>query len=517
MLQKSFKFFEIQAAILDMDGVITQTAKVHKNAWRDMFDEFFKEKGYQDQQSMTDDDYLNYIDGKPRYDGVKSFLGARNISLPYGDSADKPSYESICGLGNRKNDLFRELLSTAGVETFAPAIEKIKKWKHEGIKVAVVTSSKNCKLVLDTAGITSLFDAIVDGIVAKELQLNGKPDPGIFLQAAKMLEVEPKQAVVFEDAISGVQAGAKGNFAYTMGVSRNGEYTRFYENGADVVIESFNNIDLTKEKGEKRHFEQKVPMVFSKLDDFYDFFLDKKPVVFLDYDGTLTPIVSQPEDAVLSEEMRNILSELSERHKAAVVSGRDMDDVKSLVNIDTMYYAGSHGFRISGPGGLKMELDEAQKFLPMLDDIENELIVELENVIEGVKIDRKRYAVAIHYRNAPADSIDTVFKKADEILKKYKDFKKGTGKKIIEIKPGIDWHKGKAIFWIMNALEVEDKSNYIPIYIGDDVTDEDAFKAIADEGIGVLVGEHEMPTAAKCKLADVEEVKHLLLSLAKTY
>jgi trehalose-phosphatase len=153
----------------------------------------------------------------------------------------------------------------------------------------------------------------------------------------------------------------------------------------------------------------------------------------------------------------------------------------------------------------------------MLDDIENELIVELENEIEGVKIDRKRYAVAIHYRNAPEASIDTVFKKAGEIIQKYKDFKKGTGKKIIEIKPGIDWHKGKALFWIMDALDVENKNNYIPIYIGDDVTDEDAFKAIADEGIGILVGEHELPTAAKCKLKGVEEVKLLLLSLAKTY
>lgn len=517
MQQKSFKFFEIQAAILDMDGVITQTAKVHKNAWREMFDEFFKEKGYQEQNSMTDDDYLSYIDGKPRYDGVKSFLGSRNISLPYGDTGDKPSYESICGLGNRKNDLFRELLSKGGVDTFASAIEKIKKWKNEGIKVAVVTSSKNCKLVLDTAGITSLFDAIVDGVVAKELQLDGKPNPDIFLQAAKMMEIEPKQAIVFEDAISGVQAGSKGNFAYTIGVSRNGKYTHFYENGADVVIESFQDIDITKEKGDKGPFEQKVPMVFSRLDEFYDLFLDKKPVIFLDYDGTLTPIVSQPEDAVLSKEMRDILIELSESKKTAVVSGRDMDDVKSLVNIDTLYYAGSHGFRISGPGGLKMELDEAQKFLPMLDDIENELIVELENEIEGVKIDRKRYAVAIHYRNAPEDSIDTVFKKADEIIQKYKDFKKGTGKKIIEIKPGIDWHKGKALFWIMDALDVENKNNYIPIYIGDDVTDEDAFKAIADEGIGILVGEHELPTAAKCKLKGVEEVKLLLLSLAKTF
>lgn len=241
---------------------------------------------------------------------------------------------------------------------------------------------------------------------------------------------------------------------------------------------------------------------------------NRKPVLFLDYDGTLTPIVKRPEDALISDPMKSALKKCAAKFKVAVVSGRDMDDLKSKVQIEDLIFAGSHGFRISGPDGLYKEHEKADVILPRLTDIEEKLDQIFPQIDAGVQIDRKRYAIAVHYRNADDNNIPVIKQKVDEVLMENPDFKKGEGKKVIEIKPDVDWHKGKAVLWIMKKLGVDDTNKFVPIYIGDDVTDEDAFRSISEFGVGILVGTHGSETAAKYKLDDVYEVQSFLNRLA---
>ena len=505
---------KIKAVILDLDGVITQTAKVHRAAWKQMFNDFFGKQTVK-HTPLTDEDYLTYIDGKPRYEGVKSLLESRAIDLSYGQPDDNPNENTVCGLGNMKNSILLKLIEKDGVETYKESIQKIKEWRNQDLKTAVVSSSKNCRQVLEAAGISDLFDVRIDGMIANERGIKGKPEPDMFLEAAKDLGFEPDSCVVFEDAISGVQAGCKGNFALVVGVSRSDNQTALYANGADLVIKSFKEIQLLNNKELDPYFDQVLPSDFSGNSKFYKQISNKTPVLFFDYDGTLTPIVKKPEDAILSEDMKEVLKQCASGFTLAVISGRDMDDVKSLVGIDGIIYAGSHGFRISGPDGLYMEHENSLEMTPKFDSIEKELNIALLN-FKGVQIERKRYAIAIHYRNAPEDDLPAITQKVESIIALHPGFKKGEGKKVLEIKPDIDWHKGKAIIWILEKLGYADNPDIIPIYIGDDVTDEDAFRSISESGIGILVGFHDLPTAATYHLKNVYQVKLLLENILKT-
>ncbi len=256
-----------------------------------------------------------------------------------------------------------------------------------------------------------------------------------------------------------------------------------------------------------------VPYLFTEAVFAEVFPPEKAPVIFLDFDGTLSPIVNHPEDAALAEGMKKILERCASRYTIAIISGRDMDDLKSRVNINEIIYAGSHGFRISGPGGLAMEHKDSEKILPELDRIEKKLNRKFSAGPEGMQIERKRYAIAIHYRNAGEGSREEIKTGINEILKDHSGVKTGSGKMIFEIRPNIDWHKGKALEWIFEKLYPGDNPGLLPVYIGDDVTDEDAFKAIVPEGRGIIVGSHDQPTAASFRLKDIEEVKLMLKKL----
>ncbi len=494
---------KIEALIFDLDGVVTKTQKLHKEAWKEMFDAYLEDR--EGQAPMSDEDYNIYVDGKPRYQGVKSFLESRGISLPFGNTDDPPEKETACGLGNRKNEIFHRLVEQGGVEVYQAAVEKIKFWREKGLKTAVVSSSKNCKKIIEHAGIAHLFDARVDGAVSEERGLNGKPDPDIFVEAAEELGVSPENAVVFEDAISGVQAGQRGFFGLVVGLNRFENAEALKENGADLIIDNFEDFKLFDNPDVQAFFSANVPLVFSKDSDLFDRLKEKKPVFFLDYDGTLTPIVSRPEDAVISDEMRKILRQLAEVFTVAVVTGRDKEDVENMIRLDNLIYAGSHGFIITGPDGLYKEHEKSEEIVVELDKIEKELEEELEGKAEGVQLDRKRYAIGLHYRNASEEDVPFVFELTEKMLKKHKGFKKGEGKKIVEIKPDVDWHKGKAVLWVLEALGVSEKEN-IPVFIGDDVTDEDGFEALKDKGIGIIVENRGQETAARYALKNVFQV-----------
>lgn len=236
-------------------------------------------------------------------------------------------------------------------------------------------------------------------------------------------------------------------------------------------------------------------------------------VVFLDYDGTLTPIVPRPEDAHLSPTMCNTLTALANAFPVAVISGRDLVDVKRRINIDSIYYAGSHGFDIAGPGGFHAEHEAAASFLPALEHAENALQQRL-GMIPGTQVERKRFAIAIHYRRVAPERIDDVRTAVTEVGHSYPDLRLTGGKKIIELRPQFDWHKGKALFWLIDIMGFDDRQ-CMPIYIGDDVTDEDAFQAIGAVGIGILVCDQtRVQTAAHYRLTDIDAVGAYMESLS---
>jgi beta-phosphoglucomutase family hydrolase len=230
----------IRACLFDLDGVLTQTAKVHAAAWKTMFDEYLRGRAEATGEPFVPfdagADYDRYVDGKPRYDGVRSFLAARGIDLPEGEDADPPSAETVRGLGNRKNEIVLRMMREQGVEAYPGSIRYVQAAREAGLRLAVVSSSANCSEVLAAAGIQDLFDRQVDGLVAQRLQLRGKPEPDTFLEAARQLGVGPEQAAVFEDALSGVAAGRAGAFGYVVGVDRVGQADALREQGADVVV-----------------------------------------------------------------------------------------------------------------------------------------------------------------------------------------------------------------------------------------------------------------------------------------
>jgi beta-phosphoglucomutase family hydrolase len=229
-----------EAVLLDMDGVITDTASIHANCWKTMFDEYLQKWATRHSVPFRPfevaTDYKVYVDGKPRYAGVRDFLKSRGIVLPEGAPGDSPSAETVCGLGNRKNELLDQYLASAGVEAFPGSVAFIKYLRKVGIKTAVVTSSQNCQAVLHAAKIEDLFDARVDGHVLLQHSLAGKPAPDCYLKAAEMLGVMPERAVVIEDAISGVRAGAAGKFGLVIGVDRKGDADELKANGAHIVV-----------------------------------------------------------------------------------------------------------------------------------------------------------------------------------------------------------------------------------------------------------------------------------------
>jgi trehalose 6-phosphate phosphatase len=506
--KEQLKTQELKAVILDMDGVITQTAIIHREAWKEMFNRYFNDLPAE-QGPMSDEDYIRYIDGKPRYEGVRSFLESRKIDLPYGKYDDPPGKKTICGLGNLKNRLFLNLVESNGVKTYNNAVSQIKYWRSQGLKCAVVSSSKNCQKVLEAAGITDLFESRIDGVTLYDRGLKGKPAPDMFLEAAKELGTKPGNCALIEDAISGVQAGSRGDFALVVGIKRTGKKKSLYENGADIVIDDLKQLDLYN-PDIRLYFDRSALSLFSRLSEFNSLIRNKKLVLLLDYDGTLTPIVKHPEDAIISTEMKNVLRKYALKSPLAIISGRDMADVKNMVGIDTLIYAGSHGFQISGPGGLSMEYDNSGQILKRLDKIERALHDASDMNIKGVQIERKRYAVAIHYRNAAEEVVPLLVRKVKEIIDQNPGFKKDEGKKIVEVKPDVDWHKGKAINWILEKLNLADYKEVIPIYIGDDITDEDAFETISDTGIGILVGFHGHRTKARYSLKNVYQVQIFL-------
>jgi len=236
----------VTACLFDLDGVLTQTAKVHAAAWKQMFDEYLRRRAEQRGEKFIpfDEvrDYDEYVDGKPRYDGVRSFLESRHIDLPQGTPDDPPDAETIDGLGNRKNEIVLKMIHDDGVEPYEGSVRYVKAARDAGLRRAVVSSSTNCRDVLTAAGILDLFEEIIDGHTTEREHLNGKPAPDTYLAGARAVGVGPDQAAVYEDALAGVESGRAGNFGFVVGVDRVGQADALKAHGADVVVKDLSEL-----------------------------------------------------------------------------------------------------------------------------------------------------------------------------------------------------------------------------------------------------------------------------------
>lgn len=510
----------IDAVVFDMDGVITDTATAHAAAWKRLFDEYLQRRsartGEPFQPFDKDVDYRRFVDGKGRYDGARSFLDSRGISVPEGDPGDPPDRETVRGLGNRKNDYFLRHLREHGADAYPTTAALLRELRARGIPTAVISASQNAAEVLAAARVLDLLEVRVDGTTASELGLAGKPDPAMFLEAARRLESVPERTAVIEDAVAGVEAARRGGFGLVVGVDRVGRPDWLRSAGADVVVGDLGELELSDARARPSDDNPRVrdlPFALERAPEIRGLLSARRPAVFLDYDGTLTPIVDLPEDARLTPETRDEIAKLGARCPVAVISGRDVDDVRALMGLDGLTYAGSHGFDILLADGSRDQ--QGREYVPDLDAAERDLGPPLAE-IPGARLERKAFAIAVHFRQVDEDRISDVQATVAAVAAARPRLRRTGGKKVLELRPDVEWDKGRALRWLLRTLEL-DRSSFLPIYIGDDDTDEDAFQTVHERGLGVVVrGEgDDRPTRASYALRNTEETRGFLRLLAR--
>ncbi|MGV9539750.1 trehalose-phosphatase [Nocardia beijingensis] len=499
------------AVIFDMDGVVTDSASMHAAAWTELFDSFLNQRpagAGQDRSPFTRDDYLRFVDGKPRYRGVADFLAARGIALPWGRPSDPDRAETVCGLGNRKDHLFLALVAREGVRVFESTVALVRRLGEAGIRTGVFSASRNCAEVLTAAGVSDLFTVRVDGIDAEKLGLPGKPDPSMLLEAARRLGAEPDRTVVVEDAEAGVAAGRSGGFALVLGVDRHAGADRLLAHGADFVVADLAQVRLRG--GFLRMSE--VPDAMACWSRIVDLLGGEKPAVLLDFDGTVAEIVADPTAAEPVDGVAAALTTLATQCPVAVISGRDLDDLRDRVGVDGIWYAGSHGFELLAPDGTRHVHDAVPGAERALAEAAGELRRRLDD-IPGALVEHKRFAVAVHHRNVATENVGRVIAAVHE-AGRAAGLRVTHGRRVTELRPDVDWDKGAALRWILDRLTVP----VSPIYLGDDLTDEDAFDAVEADGIAIVVRAEETGdrhTAARYSVAGPRQVRAFLERLAE--
>jgi trehalose 6-phosphate phosphatase len=503
-----------RAAVFDLDGMVTRTAELHALAWKTMFDAFLAERASREGSPFVpfdlQVDYLTYVDGKPRAQGVESFLVSRGIVLEPGLPADPPGCETHCGLGTRKNDLFLRLLDQKGIALYESTLVLIRRLRAAGLRTALVTSSENGAKMLEQAGIAELFDARVDGSDALRLGLLGKPHPDVFDAALQALSIPASQAIAVEDALSGVASAAAAGYALVIGIDRSGQLgAQMRGQGANIVVPDLQELKLF-EPLPAAH----LPDALESLDVVLGNSMSQHtPCLFLDYDGTLTDIADRPEQAVLQPSVRALLGELSAWIPVAIVSGRDRESLERLVGLPQLAYAGSHGFDIRGPDGLWQHPD-AVTACAVLDKAQRQLQQAIGE-IPGVLVERKRFAIAVHYRLVSAEEVDRVrMAAANTVRHSATSLRLTCGKCVVELRPSLEWSKGDAVRWLCERLAAD----VIPLYLGDDETDEDAFRVMPSlGGWGIRVGDGKVGTYASHRLATPAAVEKFLESLLERF
>jgi alpha,alpha-trehalase len=386
-----------------------------------------------------------------------------------------------------------------------PTVVLARKFQGVDVATAACSSSSHCQQVLKAAGVDDLFDVCIDGTVAGELELAGKGDPAVRLEATRRLGVRPQRAVVVEDADAGVSACRDGGFGLVIGVDRTGRTDELSRCGADVVVADL--ADIAVRTGDKRISE--IPNALEPYGQLIGITSARESLLFLDYDGTLSPIVSDPGAATLVDGAAEALELVAAVCPVAVVSSRDLADIRTRVGTPGLWYAGSHGFELTGPDGTYHQNEAAAVFVPVLERTTAELRDCLAQ-IPGVRVEHKCVAVAVHYREVAPEHIREIVS-ATHKLGQRDGVRVTNGRMLVALRPDIDWDRGTTLAWIRDRIEAA--GCLLPIYIGDDHTDEDAFDAVQFDGIGIVVRHDEdgdRKTAAHFTLQSPDQVRQFL-------
>ena len=370
---------------------------------------------------------------------------------------------------------------TTGTPLFGATVDLARKCRGIGVAAAAYSSSPQCRQALKFARIDDLFGVCVDGIAGARGTAEN-PDPAVLLEVIRRLGVRPQRCVVIENSTAGVAAARAGGFALVIGIDGTGAET-LASHGADVVLADL--ADVAVRTGDKRISQ--LPNALKSYGQLIGITSARESVLFLDYDGTLSPIVSDPGAARLVDGADEALELVSAVCPVAILSGRDLADVRGRVGIPGLWYAGSHGFELVGPDGTHHCNDAAAVFVPVLAGAAAELSQALAQ-IPGVRVEHKRFAVAVHYREVAPERVVEIVSVAHQLGSRA-GLRVTGGRMVVELRPDLDWDKGTTLAWIRDRIDPS--GSLLPIYIGDDLTDEDAFDAVKFDGIGIVVGHDE--------------------------
>lgn len=496
------------AVLFDLDGVITDTASVHFAAWKAVFDAHLAGRdtaGPHEPNPFTDADYRRFVDGKPREDGIRDFLASRGISLPQGDFGDDGD-DSIQGLANRKQRLFGELLAR-GITGFESSVALVRQLHAAEIHTAVFSSSRNCADVLRAAGLDELFAVRVDGVVAQQLGLAGKPDPATLLEAARRLGVRPDRCVVVDDAVSGVTAGRAGGFGLVVGVARTGCTQELLTAGADVVVSDLTA--MTVQVGGRRI--STLPDALASFALMGGVTVARRPAVFVDFDDALPH--GDPGAGALTPRAARALQELSAWCPVAVFSSHDLSDIEPPVSPPGLWYSGGDGFEFSAPDGSHHQDDAAVASIPALDSAAAMLRNRLGE-IPGIRLEHRRFAIMVHHGSASADHVRDVNVAAHAAARQH-HLRINHGHNVVELRPDVDWQECATLHRIVET--VGKGQAILPIYVGSSLADEFAYDAIEHDGISIMLRRNEdddRRTAARFRIDNAECVVDLIEHLA---
>lgn len=399
-----------------------------------------------------------------------------------------------------------------GVRVFESTVDLVRRLHGAGLGTAVFSSDRDCGQVLDAAGLGDLFAVRVDGAPAHHIGLRARPEPDIPIEAAHRLGSRPARCVVVANTDAGVRTGYHGGFALVIGVDRTGHAHPPQGGPLSNIVTVTDLSEIDVRVGDRRMSQ--IPEALTSRRQLTAAVRARQPVVLLDFDGTLAGIVSDPAEAVVVTGAKEELTRVARFCPVAVISGRDLADVRARVGVDGIWYAGSHGFELLGPGGERYRNDEALAAVPDLDRAAAALEERLGDV-PGVLIEHKGFAIAVHHRAVDPARVEDVVAAVYDVAACADRLCVTTGRKVTELRPDVDWDKGRAVRWVLDHVGLA--VGMVPIYVGDDLTDEDAFDAVASDGIAILVRHDEdgdRRSAANYVVDNIDQVRELLQRLA---
>ncbi len=462
----------LDAMIFALEDVVVDTAAIRSVVWSDALGDFSSHPA-----PFTGDDYRRFVDGVSHVDAVASVLSSRGIDLPRGAPSDSTTEETVWGFANRVEESFRTHIMRERVPVFDSAVELVRRLQSAGVRTAAVSSSPDAEQILEAAGVGGLFPSPP----ARMRDANGW---AALVETARALGASPSRTGVVHGTRAGVRASRQDGFALVIGVDCTGEVERLRGAGADVVVSDLSRVEF---RG-GTHRLSDIPDALTSRHQSAAILRTRQPAVFLDFDGTVAEIVNDPAAAQLVDGVATELARLARNCPVGVISGRDLADVQARVGVPGIWYAGSHGFELVGPDGQGYQNDTALVAAPSLDRVTSTLTDRLGS-FPGVLLERKRFAVAVHHRNVEADLVDDVVAAVYAVAAGEPGLRATSGRKVTELQLDVDWDKGRALSWVLD--HVSESDDLLPIYIGDDLTDEDAFDAIEGRGFGIVVRHDE--------------------------